>query len=114
MNVNQTRSDCSIPFLDCRGYYDLAAEIVGLILTGLILYWALSNYRELKREKNQFNDTEYEHSLRRKIRVNLLNIIFLFIFLIHIIFSMILFQITNEQSPAEITKNQLEKWYKTS
>ena len=59
MNVQQTRSDCSIPFLDCRGYYDLAAEIIGLLLTGLILYWALSNYRELKREKNQFNDTEY-------------------------------------------------------
>lgn len=50
------------------------------------------NYRELKLQKNEKDDTEYERSLRRKIGVNLLNIIFLLILICSIIFSMTLFQ----------------------
>jgi hypothetical protein len=46
--------DCKIPYVDCRGYYDLAAEIAGLILTGVIAYMVISNYRELKQEKKRF------------------------------------------------------------
>lgn len=46
--------DCKIPYVDCRGYYDLTAEIAGLILTGVIAYMVISNYRELKQEKKRF------------------------------------------------------------
>jgi hypothetical protein len=39
---------CTIPFLDCRGYYDLAAEIIGLVLAGVTLYRAMANFCELR------------------------------------------------------------------
>ena len=41
---------CEIPFLDCRGYYDLAAEIVVTIIATLTLIKALHNHHELRLE----------------------------------------------------------------
>lgn len=48
MHVSTADLACSIAFLDCRGYYDLASEIVGLLLAGLTLYRAMANFRELR------------------------------------------------------------------
>lgn len=59
MHESQVGLECNIAFLDCRGYYDLAAEIVGLVLCGVTLYRAMANFRELRHEKNNFNDSEY-------------------------------------------------------
>lgn len=104
--------NCSVSFLDCRGYYDLAAEIVGSIATVVLLYWTINNYRELKLEKGREDDGEYEHSLRRKIRISLMNIIFLTMFLLHILYSMVLFQVGNESGVAALNTHSL--WYKLS
>jgi len=97
MNWNEAQTEnCSVRFIDCRGYYDLAAEIVGCMATAVLLVWTINNYRGLKREKGAEDVTEYQRSLRRKIRINLMNIIFLTFFIAHISFSMILFQVGNE------------------
>jgi len=45
MNINDGNVSCDVIFLDCRGYYDLAAEMVGLIGTMIITYRSLSNYK---------------------------------------------------------------------
>lgn len=45
MFSRQATDLCLIPFLDCRGYYDLASEIIGLIVAAFILYWSLVNFR---------------------------------------------------------------------
>ena len=45
MRNDLDQEGCEIIFLDCRGYYDLAAEILGLIGAIIILYRSLSNYR---------------------------------------------------------------------
>ncbi len=59
MDESQAGLGCSIPFLDCRGYFDLAAEIVGLLVAGVVLYRAMANYRELRQEKCNHDDNEY-------------------------------------------------------
>jgi hypothetical protein len=48
MFSDQGQDGCDIPFLDCRGFYDLASEIIALILAVVILYGSFANYRELK------------------------------------------------------------------
>ena len=47
-DVMSMHEECSIEFLDCRGYYDLAAEIIAVIVAIFILIRALGNYKELK------------------------------------------------------------------
>lgn len=37
--------DCRIAYLDCRGYYDLAAEMVAVLIAAATLYRAMVNYR---------------------------------------------------------------------
>jgi len=37
--------ECSVDFLECRGYYDLAAEIISIIVAIFILMRALGNYK---------------------------------------------------------------------
>lgn len=105
--------DCRIAFLDCRGYYDLAAEMAAVLAAGATFYRAMVNYRELKREKGKDN-LEYEHSLRRKQRVNLLNLAFLVGCLAHILLSMVLFQVVSEWGIEEVTGSDLQMWYKMS
>lgn len=48
MDSKYDSAACEIIFLDCRGYYDLAAEILGLISTMIIVYRSLNNYKELR------------------------------------------------------------------
>ena len=56
MYESQASLGCSIPFLDCRGYFDLAAEIVGLLLAGVVFYRAITNFKELRREQCNLDD----------------------------------------------------------
>lgn len=56
MHESQAGLGCIIPFLDCRGYFDLAAEIVGLLLAGVVFYRAMTNFQELIREKCNLDD----------------------------------------------------------
>lgn len=37
--------DCRIAYLDCRGYYDLAAEMISVLAAGATLYRTMVNYR---------------------------------------------------------------------
>lgn len=46
---------CSIPYLDCRGYFDLATDIVTVVAAFLVLIRSLHNLRELKSEQNNQN-----------------------------------------------------------
>jgi hypothetical protein len=50
MIADEMTSKCSIAFLDCRGYYDLAADIITTIIACFVLIKALANYRDLKVE----------------------------------------------------------------
>jgi hypothetical protein len=50
-----SNNSCSIPYLDCRGYFDLATDIVTAVAAFLILIRSLHNLRELKSERNNQN-----------------------------------------------------------
>jgi hypothetical protein len=80
--------------------------------TAVLLVWTINNYRGLRREKGSEDVTEYQRSLRRKIRINLMNIIFLTFFIMHIFFSMVLFQVGNEGGAEALTSNKLNLLYK--
>jgi hypothetical protein len=110
--AGDTGGSCSIPYLDCRGYYDLAADIITVLLGLLVLLRALSNYRELRLEQNVRNGTEYGDSIGRKISINCINIAFLLTFEGHLVFSMILFQVVNESGVEGIMGSHLQLWYK--
>lgn len=103
---------CSISFLDCRGYYDLAAEIVITVIACLVLMKALGNYRDLKLEQSLATGLQYADNLGRKVRINLFNIVFLISFILHIVFSMILFTVSDEEEGTNtIINNKLNLWY---
>lgn len=51
-----SNNPCSILYLDCRGYYDLAADIVTAVIAFLVLIRSLHNFRELKLEQNNQNE----------------------------------------------------------
>jgi hypothetical protein len=86
---------CDIPFLDCRGYYDLAAEIIVTIVATMTLIRALHNHHEFKLELRIPNESEYGSNMIRKVRISLINSIFLSAMLGHIVFSMVLFTVAN-------------------
>lgn len=105
---------CSIPYLDCRGYYDLAADIITSIAALLVILRALNNYRYLREEEVLRHGTEYGYGLARKMNINIINGVFLLTFLIHLVFSMVLFQIINEQKVTYILEYGLQLWYRFS
>lgn len=55
------------------------------------------NYRQLKREKAINNDNETQKSIRRKINVNKISIIYLTFLFIQILFSILIFQLFHGQ-----------------
>jgi hypothetical protein len=55
------------------------------------------NYRHLKKEKAINNDNETQKSIRRKINVNKISIIYLTFLFIQILFSILIFQLFHGQ-----------------
>lgn len=105
---------CSILYLDCRGYYDLATDIVTAVIAFLVLIKSLHNFRELRLEQNNQNQPQYAHAISRKIMVNAVNIGYIITFQAHLSFSMILFQVINEMGKEGIIEDRLNLWYKFS
>ena len=69
---------CSdIKYLDCRGFYDLAAEAIALVLACLICRTVLTHYINLSRESESGNNSEYQKSVRRKKWINFIQIVYL-------------------------------------
>lgn len=89
--------------------------MVTVLAAAATFYRAMVNYRELRAEKGKDKENvEYENSLRRKQRVNLLNLAFLVGCLAHVGMSMVLFQVVSEWGIEEVIGNSLQKWYKMS
>jgi hypothetical protein len=84
-------------FLDCRGYYDLACQLVTFISGLLILYRAGSNYSEIKKRKEGAQLTsDQKLSRNRKIIMNLLNMGLVLFYLTQTLLSMIIFSLVTE------------------
>lgn len=86
-------SKCYVTFMDCLGYYDLAAELINCILATLILYKSISNYRHQYTEYSSLLEDEPKASIKRKLVVNLILILYGSVLLVSIGFSMVLFQV---------------------
>lgn len=90
----EENEECHIQYLDVQGYYDLGCMFLLIIIACISLRKTFKNLASLKDQMVEGLEEAAEQSLRRRLWVNKVQIIFLSVFTVGMIWQIILFFIT--------------------